>query len=277
MTVHSLIPAHFRFSVEVIRATIDAGQAAPLQKGQQRLIEEAAVSPHRAQPHPLGQERQRLLKKRHRAARRAGVPTAQPAAEDEGRLRQHRQQRMMAVAPLALGIATLERALLFALATEHRRIQIEREAGLGAGHQPQEPAPERTPERLEVGLGKAEEEVADRVITGEARQPQHGVEHAVSAQPAAVGEALRAGHRGHEEGGETVSQRDGVVGSGFGERHPPLHLGSETDLAQEGDETGQAAEGGDGLGCFLQNELGVAEEGGDFRAGRFVRGGIWFE
>jgi len=62
---------------------------------------------------------------------------------------------------------SLARALLLAFATEHRRIQVEREALLGTGDQAQKPAPERPPELLEVGLGEAEEEMADGVITGE--------------------------------------------------------------------------------------------------------------
>jgi hypothetical protein len=65
-----------------------------------------------------------------------------------------------------------------------------------------------------------------------------------------------------------VGQRDGVVGGGFGEGQLALHLRGEADLAEEGDETGQAAEGGDGLGGFVQNELGVAEEGRSATTGK---------
>ena len=168
----------------------------------------------------------------------------------------------MTVAPLAPGIEPLARALLLAFATEHRRIQVERAARLGTGRQAQEPAPERPPERLDVRLGKAEEEITNRVIAGETFQAEHRVQHAVGAQPVAVGEAPCADHHRQEEGGERVGWRDGVVGSGFGEGHPALHLRGEADLAQEGDETGQAAEGRDGLGRFIENELGLAKEGG---------------
>ena len=44
-----------------------------------------------------------------------------------------------------------------------------------------------------------------------------------------------------------------------------------------GNETGYAAEGGDGPGRFVENEVGIAEEGANFNAGRFVRGGIRLE
>jgi hypothetical protein len=87
-----------------------------------------------------------------------------------------------------------------------------------------------------------------------------------------VSEALRAHHDGHQEGGERMSQRDGVVGSGFGKGQMLLHLPREIDLAQEGNETGQAAEGGNGFGRFIQKQLGLAKERGNFGAGRFVRG-----
>jgi hypothetical protein len=59
-----------------------------------------------------------------------------------------------------------------------------------------------------------------------------------------------------------------------GEGQPTPDLRGKTDRAEEGDETGQAAEGGDGLGRFVEKHLGVAEEGGNFRAGRLVRGRV---
>ena len=61
-----------------------------------------------------------------------------------------------------------------------------------------------------------------------------------------------------------MGQGEGVVGSGLGKGQATLHLLGEADGAEEGDETGQPAEGGDGLGGFVQNQLGIAKEGGDF-------------
>jgi hypothetical protein len=73
-------------------------------------------------------------------------------------------------------------------------------------------------------------------------------------------------------------QRDGVIGSRFGKRQAALHLLGKTDLAEEGNETGQPAEGGDGLGRFVQNQPGIAKERGNFGAGRFVQGRAgWFK
>ncbi len=191
-------------------------QAPFLQEIQEVSVKESAVGPHRAHPHPLRQERQRLLQERHDAARRPRVPTAQPAVQDERRLGQHRQQRVMTVAPLAPGIEPLARAFLLALAAKHRRIQVQREAAGGTLKQPQEPAPERPPEGLNVSLGEAQEEVADRVITGKALQPQQRVQNPIRPQPLAVGEALRPDHDRHQKGRERMRQRNGVVGSRFG-------------------------------------------------------------
>ena len=188
------------------------------------------------------------------------------------RLRQHGQQRMMTVMPLAPGIEPLASALLFSLATEHRRIQIQREARGGTAQKQQHPTPERTPELLDVRLGETEEEVADGVIAGKAREALHRVEHALGPQPFRVGEAPRPHDDGQEKGGECMSQRDGVVGGGLGEGQMLLHLPGQPDLTEEGNETGQPANGGNGLGRFLQNQLGFAKERGNFGAGRFVQG-----
>ena len=123
-----------------------------------------------------------------------------------------------------------------------------------------------------MALREAEEKVADRVIAGETLQPQQGVQDAVGPEPFAVGETLCADHHGHQEGGEAMGQRDGVVGGRFGKGQPALDLLGKTDGAEERDEAGQPAEGRDGLGRFLQNQLGIPEEGGNFGAGRFVQG-----
>ena len=112
----------------------------------------------------------------------------------------------------------------------------------------------------------------DRVITGKALQPQPGVQDAIGPQPLAVGESLRPDHHRHQKPRQRMGQRDGIVGSRFGKGQMLLHLPGETNLPQKGNETGQAAEGRNRLGRFVQNQLGFAEERGNFGAGRFVQG-----
>ena len=101
--------------------------------------------------------------------------------------------------------------------------------------------------------------------------PQGELEHRTSnegGKMAAVADAPLQGWR----------QRAGVIGSRFGKRQAALHLLGKTDLAEEGNETGQPAEGGDGLGHFVQNQPGIAKERGNFGAGRFVQGRAgWFK
>jgi hypothetical protein len=125
---------------------------------------------------------------------------------------------------------------------------------------------------VRAAVVKAEEKVADRVITGKVFQPQHCVQDVIGAQPFAVGEALRPDHDGHQERRERMRQRDGFVGRRFGKRQMLLHLPGKTNLAEEGDEAGQPAEGRNRLGRFVQNHLGFAKQRGNFRAGRFVQG-----
>jgi hypothetical protein len=55
---------------------------------------------------------------------------------------------------------------------------------------------------VRAAVVKAEEKVADRVITGKAFQAQQGVQDVVGSQPFAVGEALRPNHHRHQEGRE---------------------------------------------------------------------------
>ena len=71
-----------------------------------------------------------------------------------------------------------------------------------------------------------------------------------------------------------MRQRDGVVGSRFGKRQMVLHLPGEANLPQKGNETGQTTEGRNRLGRFVQNQLGIAKERGNFSAGRFVQGRV---
>lgn len=178
----------------------------------------------------------------------------------------------MTVAPLAPRIESLARPFLLSLPAEHRRIQVQREPGYRTPDQPQQPPPERTPERLDVRLPKPEEEVTDRVIAGKAGQAQHRVEDAVGAQPFTMGEPPSPHHDGHQERRQRMRQRNGVVGGRFGERQMLLNFAGEAGLAREGDEAGQTAEGRNRLGRFVQNQLGFPKERRNFGAGRFVQG-----
>ena len=69
-----------------------------------------------------------------------------------------------------------------------------------------------------------------------------------------------------------MRQRNGLVGLGFGKRQMLLHLPGKANLPEEGNETGQPAEGRNRLGGFVQNQLGFPKERGNFSAGRFVQG-----
>jgi hypothetical protein len=121
---------------------------------------------------------------------------------------------------------------------------------LGTLEQPQEPAPKWPPESLNLSLGEAEEEVADRVTTGKALQAQQGVQNTIRPQPLAVGQALCPDDDRHQKCRERVHQRDGVVGGS------------------------RFAKGRNRLGRFVQNQLGIAEQRGNFGAGRFVQGRV---
>jgi hypothetical protein len=109
-------------------------------------------------------------------------------------------------------------------------------------------------------LRETQKKVADGVAAGKAPQPQHGVQHPVRPEPFAVGKTLRAAHDGHHKRGQRVGRRDGVVGNGFGKGQVLLHLSGEPNLTQERDETGQTAKRRNGLGRFVQNQLGIAKE-----------------
>jgi len=54
--------------------------------------------------------------------------------QNELRLRQHRQQGVITIAPFAAGIEVLARRFLLALAAKYHQIQIKREAALGSLH-----------------------------------------------------------------------------------------------------------------------------------------------
>jgi len=98
------------------------------------------------------------------------------------------------------------------------------------------------------------------------------VQNPIRPQPLAVGKTLRPDQDRHQKCRERMRQWNGVVGSRLGKGQMLLHLPGKADLPQKGNETGQTTERGDGLGCFLQNQLGIAEERANLGAGRFVQG-----
>lgn len=188
-------------------------------------------------------------------------PLSQPAVQDEGRLRQHRQQRMMTVASRPARVVTPGRALLGARALQHRRIQIQREALPGTTQEPQQPDPQRPPETLDARLGETMEEAAHRVGARPAGQTQQRMQRAIRASHLGVREAARAHHHADEERRQRVAQRDGV-GTGQLPRQMRLHLAGIADLLKEGDEADQPAEGRDRPGSFREFDFGGVEKRG---------------
>src|ERR1700722_9035852 len=120
-------------------------------------------------------------------------------------------------------------------------------------------------------LRETQEEVADGVVAGESLHSQHGMKRVISPQPLRVGKATRPRHHRRNESRERMRQRNGVVGGESRERQGRLQLLDIADLPQERNETGQTAERRDGLGGFVQNELGSAKERTKMGRGGLVR------
>ncbi len=81
----------------------------------------------------------------------------------------------------------------------------------------------------------------------------------IRPQPLRMGKAPCSRHHGRHKGRERVRQGDGVVGGRSRERQGRLQLLDISDLSQERNEAGQTTKRGDGLGGFLQKELGSAK------------------
>jgi len=154
---------------------------------------------------------------------------------------------------------TLGRALLGARALKHRRIQIQAEALLGQRKQPEQPDPQRAPETLDARLGETMEETAHRIGTGPAGQAQQRMERAIGA-----------GHFGVErnDAPPTITPMMNAVSvwpsgwrwAGQLPGQMRLQLAGITDLVQEGDETGQPAEGRDGPWSLPKFDFGWVEK-----------------
>ena len=222
-------------------------QRAGFQKLQEFLGEKAGIGSHAAQLPAARQERKGLLEKLGYAATRGGVAAAQPSMENARGLGQHRQQRVVALASGPMRVVALGRAFLLAAALEDRRIQIETEALGGRSEEGQNPAPERTPKRLDGPLGEPAKEITDRVGARKPGDAKHGVERLVGPQPVGMSESARPDKHRAQEGHQRVGGRD-RVGAAQLEGHRVLELGGQTEAAKKLDQADHAAERGDGLG-----------------------------
>jgi hypothetical protein len=103
------------------------------------------------------------------------------------------------------------------------------------------------------------EETAHRIGAGPAGQAQQRMERAIGAGQFGVSETARAHHHANDERGQRMAQRDGV-GAGQLPGQMGLQLARIADLVQEGDETGQPAEGRDGPGSLPKFDFGRVEK-----------------
>jgi hypothetical protein len=121
--------------------------------------------------------------------------------EDEVRLRQNRQQGMMARPSVLARVVAFQRTFLPAVALEDRRIQIQAVAFGEQGHALHPPLAEWREQPLHIAHAELPEEIADRVVTREAAHTPQGLQGPVAAQPVHVCEPLGAGqHRGQKRG-----------------------------------------------------------------------------
>ena len=84
-------------------------------------------------------------------------------------------------------------------------------------------------------------------------------------------EAAGSGHDRHDESHEGLSRRD-RVGTGIDEGHQPADLPSQADPLGEGDQTDQAAEGGDRLGGGGELDLSAGKDRVKGYVHRLVKG-----
>jgi hypothetical protein len=66
-------------------------------------------------------------------------------------------------------------------------------------------------------------------------------------------------------------QQIGIVGGGLRKGQMPLHLPDKPKLTEEREKVDHPIDNSDGFGCFVHHQLGLAEERGNFNAGRFVQ------
>ena len=189
----------------------------------------------------------------------------------------------MTFAPRTPRVVTLRRALLRALAIEHRAVQIQREALRGRRHQPQQPAPERTEKRLDPALRKAPEKAQHRIFAGEPADARHRLQRvagclrarpsgclwqavslrsAVKTPAAAVRKTRRADEVRKQKRRESLRRRD-RIGRSVAPRHRRRRCRlAKSRMAQPRDETGQPAKERDRLGRGPQSDLAPAAKRG---------------
>ena len=146
------------------------------------LVKKAGVGPHHAKGVFFRQQRQGFLEKFHYATGRATVSAPQPAVQQKVRLGQHRYQRMMRRPPVLARVRPAQRSLLTAVAFKHRGIQIQTISRRTSRKPLQLPTPQAGEKTLALSLTEALEQVANGVVDGKARDPQHGVQGHIGTQ-----------------------------------------------------------------------------------------------
>src|SRR5512133_1307879 len=90
---------------------------------------------------------------------------------------------MMRRASMLAWVVSLQRSFLPAIALENSRVQIQRVALTAARHPFHLPLRQMFEQALHVAHREAPEQIADRVVGGEAVDPQQRVKSSISAQP----------------------------------------------------------------------------------------------
>src|SRR5207302_8379891 len=164
----------------------DIGETPLFQKAQQGLIKEPRIRAPSPNSLTLRQKRQRFFQKLHHPARRAAVPTAQPAMQNEVRFRQNRQQGMMRGASVFARVRSFQRSLLSSVAFKYGGIQVQAVAPFPLGQSPHLPRPQRRVESVILSLPKTLEPVADGIVGREPSNPQHLLQGLIGAQQSRV-------------------------------------------------------------------------------------------
>jgi len=171
--------------------------------------------------------------------------------------------------PGRCGVIAFGRSLLPAAALEDGRIQIQAEAPGRRGERWQQPAPEWTPKRLDGTLGEAGKEVTNGVRAGKTRDPQHGMERLVRAQPVWMGKPAGPDDYREQKRQQRLRRRDGI-GAAQLEGHRLLHFVGQPDLAEKLDQAEQAPKRGDRLEGAAELNLAGAENWAETCVPRFV-------
>ena len=160
----------------------------------------------------------------------------------------------MTLAPRTPGVVALGRTFLRTLAGEDRAVEIQSEAFGRLLEQREQPAEERTKERLHIALGEAREEAQDGIVARETLEAEQRVQSRVKAQPIAVSEARSPHHDAKQKRRERM--RDGDrIGRRIAEGQRTSSLVEKANLAQPSDEAGQPSEGSDRLGGGGQKQV----------------------